>query len=130
MVFADGPHPRRSAPGTPVHLGDCGHGAFGGTVAAPPYFATMTRLLGGHADDPVPGPDPAYLQPGPRAVVPYTVGMPAASATTALQQAGYRPATQAVASTQPAGQVVNQTPQGNVDPGSAVTLLVSTGAAG
>jgi membrane peptidoglycan carboxypeptidase len=68
-VFADGPHPREICPGPPVHLGDCGHGAFGGTVAAPPYFATMTRLLGDTPTTPVPGPDPAYLQPGPRPVV-------------------------------------------------------------
>ncbi|WP_410672584.1 transglycosylase domain-containing protein [Amycolatopsis sp. cmx-4-68] len=61
MVFADGPHPREICPGTPVHLGDCGHGAFGGTVAAPPYFHAMSRLLAGVPDQPVPGPDPAYL---------------------------------------------------------------------
>jgi membrane peptidoglycan carboxypeptidase len=70
IVFADGPHPREICPGPPVHLGDCGHGAFGGTVAAPPYFATMTTLLGSAPPVPVPGPDPAYLQPGPRPGVP------------------------------------------------------------
>jgi membrane peptidoglycan carboxypeptidase len=73
-VFADGPHPREICPGPPAHLGDCGHGAFGGTVAAPPYFATMTRLLGDTPTTPVPGPDPAYLEPGPRPVVPSVVG--------------------------------------------------------
>ncbi|RSD15559.1 penicillin-binding protein [Amycolatopsis eburnea] len=62
MVFADGPHPREICPGTPVHLGDCGHGAFGGTVAAPPYFHAMNQLLAGVPDQPIPGPDPAYLQ--------------------------------------------------------------------
>ncbi|WIV53457.1 transglycosylase domain-containing protein [Amycolatopsis nalaikhensis] len=61
MVFADGPHPREICPGTPVHLGDCGHGAFGGTVAAPPYFHAMSQLLAGVPDQPIPGPDPAYL---------------------------------------------------------------------
>jgi membrane peptidoglycan carboxypeptidase len=70
IVYADGPHPREICPGSPVHLGDCGHGAFGGTVAAPPYFATMTRLLGSAPPMPVPDPDPAYLQPGPRPGVP------------------------------------------------------------
>ncbi len=55
-------------PGNPVHLGDCGHGAFGGTVAAPPFFATMSKLLAGTPDVPVPGPDPAYLQPAPHPV--------------------------------------------------------------
>jgi membrane peptidoglycan carboxypeptidase len=130
MVFADGPRPQEICPGPPVHLGDCGHGAFGGTVAAPPYFATMSKLLGSAPTIPVPGPDPAYLQPGPHPVVPYTVGAPATSATAALQRAGYPPATQPVASSQPAGQVVGQTPQGNAAPGARVTLFVSTGSPG
>ncbi|MCE3549861.1 penicillin-binding protein [Pseudonocardia sp. RS11V-5] len=128
MVFADGPHPQEICPGNPVHLGDCGHGAFGGTVAAPPWFATMNQLLDGAPDVPVPGPDPAYLQPGSHPTVPYTVGRTQAAATTALQQAGYAPSTTSVASALPAGQVVGQTPQGNADPGTPVTLLVSSGA--
>ncbi|WP_158263029.1 transglycosylase domain-containing protein [Amycolatopsis sp. CA-128772] len=61
MVFADGSHPREICPGTPVHLGNCGHGAFGGTVAAPPYFHAMSRLLAGVPDQPIPPADPAYL---------------------------------------------------------------------
>jgi len=61
MVFADGPRPREICPGTPVHLGNCGHGAFGGTVAAPPYFHAMSELLTGVPDQAIPGPDPAYL---------------------------------------------------------------------
>jgi membrane peptidoglycan carboxypeptidase len=61
MVFADGPHPQEICPGTPVHLGECGHGAFGGTVAAPPYFHAMSQLLAGVPDQPIPPPDPAYL---------------------------------------------------------------------
>ena len=130
MVFADGTHPREICPGTPVHLGDCGHGAFGGTVAAPPFFATMSKLLAGTPDTPVPGPDPAYLQAAPHPTVPYEVGAGQDAATAAVTQAGYRPTTQPVASTQPAGVVVGQTPQGNVAPGSAVSLLVSSGPAG
>lgn len=61
MVFADGPHPEEICPGTPVHLGQCGHGAFGGTVAAPPYFHAMSTLLAGVPDTPIPPPDPQYL---------------------------------------------------------------------
>ncbi|MCU1681025.1 MAG: penicillin-binding protein [Amycolatopsis sp.] len=61
MVFADGRYPQEICPGDPVHLGNCGHGAFGGTVAAPPYFSAMNQLLAGRPDQPVPGPDPAYL---------------------------------------------------------------------
>ncbi|MDQ0381920.1 transglycosylase domain-containing protein [Amycolatopsis thermophila] len=62
MVFADGPHPQEICPGTPVHLGSCGHGAFGGTVAAPPYFHAMSQILGDRPDVPIPAPDPAYLR--------------------------------------------------------------------
>ncbi|WP_344855743.1 transglycosylase domain-containing protein [Amycolatopsis ultiminotia] len=61
MVFADGPRPQEICPGTPVHLGNCGHGAFGGTVAAPPYFRAMGTLLAGQPDVPIPPPDPQYL---------------------------------------------------------------------
>lgn len=61
LVFADGARPGELCPGPPVHLGDCGHGAFGGTVAAPPYFAAFSAVLGGRADQPVPEPDPRYL---------------------------------------------------------------------
>ncbi|MTD57085.1 transglycosylase domain-containing protein [Amycolatopsis pithecellobii] len=61
MVFADGSHPQEICPGTPVHLGNCGHGAFGGTVAAPPYFRAFGQLLAGKPDIPPPAPDPAYL---------------------------------------------------------------------
>ena len=61
LVFADGSHPQEICPGTPVHLGQCGHGAFGGTVAAPPYFHAMTQILGNRPDTPIPAPDPAYL---------------------------------------------------------------------
>ncbi|GAB3588021.1 transglycosylase domain-containing protein [Amycolatopsis endophytica] len=62
MVFADGPHPKEICPGNPVHLGDCGHGAFGGTVAAPPYFEAMNQILGNRPDVPIPAADPAYLR--------------------------------------------------------------------
>jgi membrane peptidoglycan carboxypeptidase len=60
LVFADGAQPGELCPGPPVHLGSCGHGAFGGTVAAPPYFHAMSAVLAGRPDQPVPGPDPAY----------------------------------------------------------------------
>ena len=127
MVFADGPHPAEICPGPPVHLGDCGSGAFGGTVAAPPYFATMKALLAGRPDTPIPGPDPGYLLPGPHPVVPYTVGQTAAAASTALERAGYPPVVRSAAGLGPAGQVVGQTPQGNVDPSTSITLFVSSG---
>lgn len=62
MVFADGSHPQEICPGNPVHLGNCGHGAFGGTVAAPPYFHAFNQLLAGKPDIPIPAADPQYLR--------------------------------------------------------------------
>lgn len=61
MVFADGPHPQEICPGTPVHLGNCGSGAFGGTVAAPPFYHAFAQILGDRPDTPLPPADPAYL---------------------------------------------------------------------
>jgi membrane peptidoglycan carboxypeptidase len=61
MVYADGRVPEEICPGDPPYLGRCGHGAFGGTVAAPPYFQAMNQLLAGQPDVPIPDPDPGYL---------------------------------------------------------------------
>ncbi len=130
MVFADGPKPQEVCPGTPVHLGNCGHGAFGGTVAAPPYFAAMNQILAGHPDVPIPGPDPAYLTEGDHGpIAPIVIGQAGPAATEALQQAGYGATTQVIGSTAPAGTVVGQSPQGNVAPGTAITLYTSAGPA-
>ncbi|GAB1513424.1 transglycosylase domain-containing protein [Actinophytocola sp. KF-1] len=60
LVFADGPRPGELCPGPPVHVGDCGSGAFGGTVAAPPYFSAMSAILAGRGDQAVPAADPRY----------------------------------------------------------------------
>jgi membrane peptidoglycan carboxypeptidase len=60
LVFSDSKEPGTLCPGPPVHLGDCGHGAFGGTAAAPPYFRAMKKILGDQPDQPVPDPDPQY----------------------------------------------------------------------
>jgi membrane peptidoglycan carboxypeptidase len=216
MVFADGPHPRTLCPGPPVHLGECGHGAFGGTVAAPPYFAAMNTILAGQPNQSIPPPDPAYLGPPSqrsgdsgngdssnsdssnsdssnsdsckhhkkkkkkhhdsssnsdnnnsdnsnsdnsnsdnsnsdnsnsdnsncgsgggtvvnvpvqRVVVPYSVGQSGSRASADLSGAGYSVTTVALPSAAPAGQVVGQSPQGNVSPGATITLYTSTGTA-
>ena len=195
MLFADGRHPRTLCPGPPVHLGDCGHGAFGGTVAAPPYFKAMTKILAGQPNQPIPGPDPAYvtgkgsqgndsddddddsdssdsdsgdnsschhkkkkkkhdddddddnsdsdsdssncghastLPPGPvlqQVVAPYTVGQQDTAASQSLSQAGYAVRPVQLPSPAPQGQVIGQSPQGNVPTGTVVTVYTSSGAA-
>ena len=129
MVFADGPNPQEICPGNPVHLGNCGHGAFGGTVAAPPYFAAMNQILAGQPDVPVAGPDPAYLNDGDRVpIVPYVVGQ-AGTAADAGPHRGRLRAVDAVDQVPPLppGQVVGQSPQGNLATGATVTLWTSAG---
>jgi membrane peptidoglycan carboxypeptidase len=128
FVFADGPKPREICPGNPIHLGNCGHGAFGGTVAAPPYYSAMNKILAGTPDVPVPGADPEYLQQGDHGeTVPDVVGQARDAATAAVQSAGYPPNVQVIPSPVPTGQVVGESPQGNLDGGTPVTLYVSGG---
>lgn len=128
MVFASGSHPSELCPGPPVHLGNCGNGAFGGTVAAPPYFAAMNQLLAGQPDQPNPVPDPSYFNAtnhGP--IVPFVVGQASAPALQTLRQTGYGVTTATCGSPLPAGQVVSQSPQGNVPPGTMISLCLSSG---
>ena len=128
MLFADGTHPHELCPGPPVHLGDCGHGAFGGTVAAPPYFQAMSQILGNQPAQPVPGPDPHYLEAGNHGpVVPYTVGAPEQAARDTLTKAGYPVWASPLSSGAPKGQVIGQTPQGNQPQGTPVTVYTSAG---
>jgi len=128
MVYADSSHPQEICPGHPVHLGDCGHGAFGGTVAAPPYFAAFNQLLAGKPDVPVPGPDDAYRGEGDRLpVVPYVVGQPGPAGAQAVAAAGYPTVVRPLPSSLPQGQVVGESPQGNLAPGTSVTIWTSAG---
>ena len=128
MLFADGAHPTELCPGPPVHLGNCGNGAFGGTAAAPPYFQAMNHILGAAPNQPIPGPDPDYLHPTPHpALVPSTIGQSHPAAEHTLTNAGYPSTTAPIASPEPRGQVIAQTPQGNVTAGTPITLYTSTG---
>jgi membrane peptidoglycan carboxypeptidase len=130
MLFADGRRPRELCPGPPVHLGDCGHGAFGGTVAAPPYFDAMNQLLAGVPDQPASVPDPVFRDAGNHgAVVPSVVGAPSGDAERTLTARGYPVQVTSEASRAPAGQVVGQSPAGNVAPGTPITLYASSGQA-
>lgn len=132
MVFADGAHPREVCPGRPVHLGNCGHGAFGGTVAAPPYFRALTTLLAARPDLPIPGPDPGYADAiadgGVRdPVVPFVVGQAGQAGAAAVVAGGFSVRQSSISSDLPQGEVVGESPQGNATAGSAVTLWTSDG---
>jgi beta-lactam-binding protein with PASTA domain len=87
----------------------------------------MNQILGSQPDQPIPAPDPTYLDAGQHgAVVPFTVGQSEAAAVQSLAQAGYPPRTVPIASPAPSGQVIGQTPQGNLPTGTPVTLYTST----
>jgi membrane peptidoglycan carboxypeptidase len=126
-VYADGDHPGTiCATNPPVISSGCA-GAFGGTIAAPTFFDAFNQILAGQPDQPLPAPDPGYLEAtshGP--IVPYTVGQPLPQARDALARAGYPVRVQQVRSNRAVGTVAGQTPQGTVPPGQPVTLYVST----
>ena len=108
--------------------GNCGHGAFGGTVAAPPYFAAFNQLLAGKPDVPVPGPDDAYQDEGDRLpIVPYVVGQAGPAGAQAVATAGYQAQLVPIASSLPKGQVIGESPQGNLATGAPVTIWTSNG---
>jgi len=72
------------------------------------------------------------LPPGPvlqQVVAPYTVGQQDAAASQTLSQAGYAVRPVQLPSAAPRGQVIGQSPQGNVPTGTVVTVYTSSGAA-
>jgi beta-lactam-binding protein with PASTA domain len=71
-------------------------------------------------------PDGPVLQ---HVIAPYTVGQQGSQANQDLSQAGYPVRAVAMASAAPKGQVIGQSPQGNVPQGTPVTLYTSTGVA-
>lgn len=128
MVFADGSHPQELCGPPPIHLGSCGNGAFGGTVAAPPYYRAFSQILAGQPNMPIPGGDPGFNDVGNHGpIVPYCFGLLAQDAQKALTQASYPSVVKEVNSTAPKGQVVGVTPQGLQPPGTQITLYVSSG---
>jgi membrane peptidoglycan carboxypeptidase len=131
IIYADGSTPSQICKGTPPYLAGPSHscaGGFGGTVAAPTFFNTFNQVLAGVPDTQLPGPDPAYFNSVPHGpIVPFVVGQLSGPATQAVQGAGYQVATQEIGSTQPAGTVVAETPQGDVPGSTVVTLYLSTG---
>jgi membrane peptidoglycan carboxypeptidase len=131
MLFADGKVTGELCPGPPIHLQPlrtCGHGLFGGTGAAPAYYHSMSQIIAGQPDMPIPPADPAFTDAnnhGP--IVPYVIGQQGTSAQQALQGAGYPFTITEFNSSAPRGQVIGQTPQGNAPPGTPISLYVSTG---
>jgi membrane peptidoglycan carboxypeptidase len=130
IFFADGSHPEQicDSSGTPRISSGCAQG-FGGPISAPTFFKAFEKILAGKPVVQMPAPNAAYLATGARGpTVPFVMLRQSSAAISALQHAGYRAIVVPFNSTQPKGEVVGQTPQGNQVPTSQpVTLYVSTG---
>jgi membrane peptidoglycan carboxypeptidase len=130
IFFNDGSHPQQICDNTgqPYISPSC-TGGFGGPVAAPTFFLAFEQFLANQPVVQIPGPDPAYMDPGDKGpTVPYVMNQQVNNAVGQLQQAGYKANVVQFNSKQPKGTVIGQTPQGNQVPTSQpITLYVSTG---
>jgi membrane peptidoglycan carboxypeptidase len=130
IVFADGSNPLKiCGSSVPLRIAASCAGGFGGPVAAPTVFNAFNQILANQPDTPIPDPDPSYMNAVSHGqIVPYMMNANSTDATNAIKGAGYGVTIVPFNSTKPAGTVVGQTPQGNmVQPGTAITLYVSTG---
>ncbi|WP_198047304.1 transglycosylase domain-containing protein [Kutzneria sp. 744] len=132
LVFNDGSQPEPICGTLPIRTSkSCGGnvGAFGGTIAAPPFFNAFNQILGSSPPLQLPKADPQYMDKnnhGP--AIPYVVGRGVDDATNVLKSAGYAGVQTAdFNSTAPKGTVVGQTPIGSAPHSQTVTLYVSTG---
>lgn len=130
IFFNDGPHPQQICDnaGQPYISGGCS-GGFGGPIAAPSFFLTFEQVLANQPVVQMPGPDPAYMDPGDKGpTVPFVMNQMVNTAVANLQNAGYHATVVQMNSKAPKGSVIGQTPQGNQVPTSQpITLYVSTG---
>ncbi|MBV8933298.1 MAG: penicillin-binding protein [Kutzneria sp.] len=129
MVFADGTTPQGICPPMPqVRIG-CANAAFGGTVAAPPFFDAFSQILAGQPVEQLPQLDPNFRDRknhGP--VIPWVVGSAADAGADAIRAAGFNMiTTEDIDSPLPKGTVVGQTPAGLDSTNTMVKLYVSTG---
>ena len=132
LVFNDGSKPEPICGTLPIHTSkSCGGnlGAFGGTIAAPPFFNAFNQILGRSAAPTVPNADPGCMDKNNHgSAIPYVVGKNVGDATNVLKAAGYGGVQTAdFNSTAPKGTVVGQTPIGSFPHGTNITLYISTG---
>ncbi|MBC7291887.1 MAG: transglycosylase domain-containing protein [Actinotalea sp.] len=101
----------------------------GGTVPVRAWTAHMTRALEG--TEVIPFPERADVgEPNvpPIIAVPSVVGLPEAEAVATLRSAGFEAAVQRSTDPQvPEGRVISQSPRGEAEQGSTVTIVVSEG---
>ncbi|GAA3438688.1 penicillin-binding transpeptidase domain-containing protein [Kutzneria kofuensis] len=132
LVFADGSAPAPICASKPPRLDsdDSGcAGAFGGSLASPPFFAAFGKLLGNSPDSGLPAADPGYLDARPHGpTAPWVVGTAVQHAQDTLRQAGYaRVDVSPQESDSPKGTVLGQSHAGAFPTDTAITLIVSAG---
>jgi penicillin-binding protein 1A len=112
-------------PGTPDSLSlYFGGSVFGGTLAAPIWHDYMLKVMAGMPAESFPAPPAAE-----HGSVPDVLGFKSAHAQNVLANANFTPLVEEVASAEPQGTVVAQTPSGGVslELGALVTIDVSSG---
>jgi membrane peptidoglycan carboxypeptidase len=131
LVFADGARPAPICATRPPRLDDNGGcaGAFGGSLASPPFFAAFGKVLGDSPDAGLPAADPGYLTATPHGpVVPWVTDRGVDQAREALRQAGYTKIDLTEEeSDRPKGTVLSQTHAGAFPASTAIGLHVSGG---
>lgn len=130
VVFADDSEPAAICVSRPISSTSkgCEGQAFGGSVAAPPYFDAFKDILDGKSIPDIPKADPAFRESnshGP--IVPYVVYQKVDRAKSELEKAGYKVTVKYLPYDSPKGTVIGETPQGLVSPGTEITLYLSNG---
>jgi membrane peptidoglycan carboxypeptidase len=127
QVFNDSTSPKGICVGAgPPRL--CSEGnIYGGTVPAATWFDTMVKVHADLPEKPLPEVEDRYRHGDAQMNVPDVVGADLNKASALLREAGYQVTTVPVASPQPAGAVVAQSPRGVAFKGTPVTLSVSSG---
>ncbi|GHH40326.1 penicillin-binding protein [Lentzea cavernae] len=100
---------------------------YGGTVPAATWFDTMMKVHADLPEKPLPQVEERFLKGDAQLKVPDVVGSELGKAKALLRDAGYEVTTVSVASSEPAGAVVDQSPRGVAVRGTPVTLSVSSG---
>ncbi|UVS76566.1 Penicillin-binding protein 2D [Actinokineospora sp. UTMC 2448] len=125
-TFNDSPRPEGICL-NPVRL--CGENGriTGGSVPARTFYQSMSKILQGKPNLPLPPATERYLEGGPEVKVPNVIGKSREEATDILTRAGYKVVAQDLNSERKRGTVVGQSPRGAALPGETITIQVSTG---
>ena len=124
-VYNDGPNPSGicTSPLRQCYDGDL----YGGMEPARTWFRAMGPIATKFGPVRLATPDPQFMAGNDKGRVPQVAGLPASSAKSRLQSAGFKVAEVEVDSSRPQGTVVTTVPSGSAMPGSTITISVSNG---